>query len=444
MPFVYRRDQILLFLGDLAAFVGGLWVALLVRHFEVPSVADLILHAPFIPLIICWIGVFVTVGLYDRHVALFEQRLGATITEAQIVNFLLALAFFFLAPVAIQPKTVLAIYFVISTALIIVWRLGLFRTLRHGRDTAPAIIIGAGPDTTALNDALCATEHTGLTCAAYLDTTGLSDIAVEQGVAVLVRSHNPSMIIVDPRHHALIASLRGRGADVMRADELYEVLFGRVALSYVDRERFIREAGRRESRLYDALKRVMDAVLAVLLGLLSLFAYPFAALAIKIEDGGGLFVSQSRVGKEAKSFTLIKFRSMSGNDNGEYGSVGKTKLSVTRVGNVLRKTRVDELPQLWSVLLGTQSLVGPRPELPALVAEYAQTIPNYDLRHLVVPGLSGWAQIYDQGHPHNESNAEATARKLSYDLYYIKHRSLILDLDIALKTMKTLVLRLGA
>ena len=184
-------------------------------------------------------------------------------------------------------------------------------------------------------------------------------------------------------------------------------------------------------------------LIAVLLGVVCLILLPFVRLVIYLEDRGPLFVVQERVGKGGTLFTLYKFRTMTGNDSGQYQN-GKTKLRVTHVGNFLRKSRIDELPQLWSLLVGEQSWVGPRPELPALVTDYLKTIPNYDLRHLVLPGLSGWAQIYHQAHPHHQADVTETARKLSYDLYYIKHRSLILDIDITLKTLKALSLRLGA
>src|SRR5690348_13310245 len=125
MPFLYRRDQIILFIGDLLVFAGSLWAALVLRHFTIPTLMEYGAHLlPFSILFILWLIVFVTVGLYDKHVALFEYNLPATITEAQVVNLLIAALFFFTLPISIQPKTILALYFVISTALIVVWRLG--------------------------------------------------------------------------------------------------------------------------------------------------------------------------------------------------------------------------------------------------------------------------------------------------------------------------------
>jgi lipopolysaccharide/colanic/teichoic acid biosynthesis glycosyltransferase len=132
---------------------------------------------------------------------------------------------------------------------------------------------------------------------------------------------------------------------------------------------------------------------------------------------------------------------MTGSDEGE--DVLQSKHEVTKVGRFLRKTRLDELPQLWSVVRGDQSLIGPRPELPELVKHYAERIPYYNTRHLIKPGLSGWAQIHDYDVPRKGADVERTKRKLSYDLYYVKNRSLLLDVHVALKTIKALVSRSG-
>ena len=128
-----------------------------------------------------------------------------------------------------------------------------------------------------------------------------------------------------------------------------------------------------------------------------------------------------------------------GNDSAKWGKVAN---KVTKVGSFLRKTRIDELPQLWNVVKGDVSLIGPRPEFPDPVKHYAEEIPYYNIRHVIKPGLSGWAQIYGE-HPHHGIGVEETRNKLSYDLYYIKHRSFLLDLKIALRTIKVLITFVG-
>jgi len=185
----------------------------------------------------------------------------------------------------------------------------------------------------------------------------------------------------------------------------------------------------------------MDVIISLPLALLSLIFYPFVFLAIKMDDGGEIFIRQSRIGQDNKHVEIIKFRSMSGLDEGE--EVLKSRRVVTKVGTFLRKSRIDELPQLWNVLKGDISLIGPRPEIPALALKYEEEIPYYNVRHLIKPGLSGWAQIYHNNHPHHGTDFSETKMKLSYDLYYIKNRSFFLDLKIALKTIKALLSRTG-
>jgi len=190
--------------------------------------------------------------------------------------------------------------------------------------------------------------------------------------------------------------------------------------------------------MYDSLKRAMDIVVAGILGVLSLVLYPLVILAIKIEDGGPVFIMQDRIGQGNRIIRLWKFRSMRGSDAGVWVTDGD--LRVTHVGKILRKTRIDELPQLWNILRGDISLIGPRPDIVALGKKLAQELPYYTVRNLIKPGLSGWAQIKQDIAP---QSLEETRERLAYDLYYLKNRSFILDLIIALKTVKTLLSRTG-
>jgi lipopolysaccharide/colanic/teichoic acid biosynthesis glycosyltransferase len=185
----------------------------------------------------------------------------------------------------------------------------------------------------------------------------------------------------------------------------------------------------------------MDIVIALPLLLISMLILPLVALAIMIEDGGPLFIVQERVGRNNKLIRIVKVRTMTGSDQGT--EVLNSKHVVTNVGRFLRKSRIDELPQLWNVLRGDLSLIGPRPELPAMVKHYESEVPFYNVRHLITPGISGWAQIYHDNHPHHGVAVEETRVKLSYDLFYIANRSFFLDLKIALRTLKTLLSRAG-
>jgi exopolysaccharide biosynthesis polyprenyl glycosylphosphotransferase len=190
---------------------------------------------------------------------------------------------------------------------------------------------------------------------------------------------------------------------------------------------------------FERIKRASDIALATL-GLL--LATPFlllAALAIRLDDGGPVFFRQTRIGLHRRPFTLYKLRTMRADrDGGRYTVKGDSR--ITRVGHFLRATRLDELPQLWNVLKGEMSMIGPRAEWDVLVADYEKQIPCYHFRHLVHPGITGWAQI---NYPYG-GNIEDTLRKLEYDLYYIRHYSFRLDAAIVLKTIHVMLFGKGS
>jgi lipopolysaccharide/colanic/teichoic acid biosynthesis glycosyltransferase len=193
------------------------------------------------------------------------------------------------------------------------------------------------------------------------------------------------------------------------------------------------------SHRYNGFKRFSDLLLSLPAYTLSLFVYPFIYIAIKIEDNGPIFFIHNRVGKHGKLIPIYKFRTM---ENKPTNETNETK-KITKVGGFLRKTRLDEIPQLLNVIRGDVSLIGPRPEAPSLVAEYARTIPFYNIRHVVRPGLSGWAQVQQYEAPKFGIDVQQTTTKLAYDLYYLEHSSLMLDVAIILKTFKVLLSKSG-
>lgn len=190
--------------------------------------------------------------------------------------------------------------------------------------------------------------------------------------------------------------------------------------------------------VFERLKRLSDILLASLGLILALPFLPIVALAIWLEDRGPIFFRQTRVGRNRVLFDIVKLRSMRTNSDGDkYTRAGDSR--ITKIGKFLRNTRLDEVPQLWNVLVGDMSLIGPRAEWVKLVDEYEQKIPCYHFRHLVKPGITGWAQVnYNYG-----ENLEDTLRKLEYDLYYIRYFSFVLDASIVLKTIHIMLFGKG-
>ena len=394
-----------------------------------------------------FILVHVSAGLYDKQLIAARGRILGLILKVQVINIFIGTAFFYLAPVAIAPKANLIMYFIISTILISVWRIIMAPVFTSGIKQ-PVILVGSGQDIDSLQDVVTHGQYSFFFARTITPSTVDATVA---HISEAVRTTGATTIVMDLYNTTAEAampflySLMFSGIQIVDAGKLYESIFDRIPLSMVG-ERWLVEnsdmvLGRRVA--YDIFKRALDIIIGSLALFVSLVFYPFVYCAIKIEDRGPLFISQERVGKNGKSFKIYKFRSMSGNDQGKYTTAKGTAFTVTRVGAFLRVSRIDELPQLWSVLKGDQSLIGPRPELPNLVSVYAKEIPYYNARHLVMPGLSGWAQIYHQAHPHHAVDTEETRNKLSYDLFYIKNRSFILELKIVLRTIQILLKRLG-
>jgi lipopolysaccharide/colanic/teichoic acid biosynthesis glycosyltransferase len=218
---------------------------------------------------------------------------------------------------------------------------------------------------------------------------------------------------------------------------------GRVPVHHLESDWIIRSFvdGLRVSGFYELSKRILDILGGAIGLLLFVITYPFLALAVLIDTGMPVFYSQPRLGRGGHTFTIYKYRTMhqDAEADGEVRITLENDPRVTRVGNFLRRTRLDELPQFWNVLRGEMSLVGPRAERPELVAEYQKQIPFYRARLLVKPGLTGWAQI-NYGYV---ASITETAVKIEYDLFYIKHRTLNMDFQIILRTIGTVFRQTG-
>jgi sugar transferase (PEP-CTERM system associated) len=232
------------------------------------------------------------------------------------------------------------------------------------------------------------------------------------------------------------------GVRVEDATTTYERVTGKILIDDLRPSWLIFSDGFRVSRITRLMKRSIDVALATILGVLSIPLMILTAIAVWLESGTPVLYRQERVGENGRTFTLYKFRSM-GMDAEKGGTPLWAKEDddrVTRVGRFIRTTRLDELPQLWNVLRGDMSFVGPRPERPYFVGELAREIPFYQQRHAVKPGLTGWAQVkYRYG-----ASLEDAMEKLRYDLYYIKHLSVFFDLTIVFDTVKVVLFRKGA
>jgi sugar transferase (PEP-CTERM system associated) len=238
-----------------------------------------------------------------------------------------------------------------------------------------------------------------------------------------------------------LLKLRFNGVVIEEAGSLLERLTGKLYLDGLHPSSFIYSEGFRVKPSQQITRRVVSTLTAMVGLLLALPFFPIIVLLVRLSSPGPIFFKQTRVGLAGKNFSVFKFRTMR-TDAEVAGAKWATKDDprVTRIGMFMRKTRLDEVPQLWNVLRGDMGFVGPRPERPEFVPWLSEQIPYFNLRHMIRPGLTGWAQVrYGYG-----STLEQAREKLEFDLYYIKHMSLGLDLLIMFETVKTILRRQGA
>lgn len=440
MKIINKKEPIILFLGDLLIFYFSVWITLILRHLEFPNASYLADHIrPFSILFIVWVLVIYIAGLYERINTVIKRNLPQIIFKAQTINIILAVVFFYFIPYfTITPKIILFIYLLVSFSLLLFWRLFLQPKI-YFIEKQKAFLIARGDEMLELKEEIN-NGNLGYIFENYLDLKNINNIDVQSDIVSKIFESNIKTIVIDTQDDAVIPLLSNLynlmffKVNFVDMHEIYEQVFGKIPLSLVKHGWFLKNVTTESHLIYDGIKRLLDIILAFMFGVISLIFYPFIYLLIKIDDGGKVFFVQERVGQDNKKIQIFKFRTMSLIDH---------KKEITRIGRFLRNTRLDELPQLLNVLRGEISLIGPRPETTELVNIYSEQISYYKVRHLVKPGLSGWAQIYHENHPHHAVDINETRNKLSYDLYYIKNRSLFLDLKIFLYTLKTVLSRKG-
>lgn len=445
-----KKEPLILLLGDLISFYGALFLMLFIRYVGVPN-QDLIHRhiAPFSLIFLVWVIVFFIAGLYEKHTRVLRSKITSALVNAQIANSILAVIFFYLIPYfGITPKTNLFIALVLAFGIVMVWRLSIFPLLQVRR-RQKAVLLGTGSEMTELAEEVNGNARYDIQFASVVDSAQPGGVDFDREVLSFVsQSDTDGGVVVADFANAETASLLPRLYNLMFSHvklidmhQLYEDIFDRIPVSLVKYSWFLENISGAAEKSYDIVKRAMDIVLSLIMGAISLVVYPFVCIGVLIQDAGPIFFTQKRVGKDNKIITVLKFRSYAVHSNAH--GLAEQDAQPTKFGKFLRITRIDELPQLWNVLKGDLSLVGPRPEVPALVEHYEKEIPYYNVRHLVKPGLSGWAQLYQEEPPKFSAGVDQTRTKLSYDLYYIKNRSLLLDLKIALRTIKTLLSREG-
>lgn len=393
--------------------------------------------------------------LYDlRIVADPRELIARTFHSLAVASIILAALYFVLPGLGVGQGVVVAVSLLV-VATVPGWRLAFESAVRRAAPRERLIIVGTSPAAVGLATELTdrryvlGLEIVGFVAgkSAWSRSGGLRILGEVHDIPTIVRTHHIDRVVVslaDARGTLPMDQLLEMKLDGVTFDHLasvYERYTGKIALENLRPSWLIFSQGFRTSRRVSAVKRVLDVCLSFGALLISLPIMIIVAIGVKASSAGPLFYHQIRVGERGKTFTLHKFRSMRADAESSTGAVWSRDGDdrVTPIGRFLRQMRLDELPQLWNVMRGDMSLIGPRPERPEFVQQLTQAIPYYGQRHVVKPGLTGWAQVrYAYG-----SSVEDAMEKLQYDLFYIKNMSLMMDAVILLSTVKTVLSRRG-
>ena len=451
MNFLRKKDRLVLFLGDVVLLYASLWLALFARYAAVPTSEVLSKHVlPFTYIFFAWVIVFIILGLYEKRSSVERRLVHGKVVKAHIFNSAIAVAFFyFFTGFEITPKALLFLFLGISLAALWLWRWIGYRIMSDSRGI---LVIAEGPEAQEIIEELSYSKKTGRNSVTVMKP---SELTTESLSAVLSRpaTRNAPPIqlgIIDFRHENVAKVLPAlydnlfSGIEYVDVRAMYEAVFDRIPLSLLDHSWFLRNVSAKGHLFYDGIKRAFDIIAGLVLLPIYLVSIPFVWMLIKGEeklkgkDYGSIFIRQERVGRANTAIYIPKFRTMNVDDSGKW--VTKDDNRHTSVGKFLRKSRIDELPQVVSVLRGDLSFVGPRPDMLSFGQDLKEKIPYYAMRNVITPGLSGWAQIKQDYAP---QTLEQTRLRLAYDFYYIKNRSVFLDLIISLRTIRTLLSRLG-
>jgi sugar transferase (PEP-CTERM system associated) len=363
---------------------------------------------------------------------------------------LAAIAFFF--PGFEIGRFVLLFGLVILTVVLLIWRSVYERVIALPFFREHVYVLGTGERAQRVVEAIRSRRDLGMEVMGWVGALGNGSITGDEFARALSAFGNRTLhvdrivVALQDRRGTMplreLLDLRLGGIKIEDVSSLLEKISGKIEIDSLQPSAVIFGEGFNVRRPLILARRLVSTLVAGSALLVLLPFIPLIALAVKLSSPGPVFFKQDRVGRRGAPFTLYKFRTMRQDAEAGTGAVWARKDDprVTRVGRLLRKTRLDEVPQLWNVLKGDMGFVGPRPERPEFVKWLADQIPYYNLRHIVRPGLTGWAQVrYRYG-----ATLEEAKQKLEYDLYYIKHMSVALDLLITFETLKTIVLRRGA
>ncbi len=453
-----RGKSITLLLGDLliltAGIYGSQWVSL-------PGLPPVWLGLPpVLPKVVAFVllGVltFHIAGLYDYSPHMGRKEVTVRVVTAAVMWVMVFAAFAYAIPSLRLAR--LASFLGVGCGLLGVsalrWLLSLQTTT--DRFSERLLFVGASPVAERLIQEL-EVNNPGYEVVGYVDDRPADEITLNDGLRVLGTTDRLQEIAASAQVRSIVVALpERRGAFPMQAlldcklggiriedwPTFYEKLTGKIFVQNLRPSWLVFSEGFTRTRATSILKRIVDVTLSSVFLALGWPLFLLTAIAIKLDSRGSILLRQERVGERGRTFTLLKFRTMLNDAEALTGPIWATHEDprITRVGRWLRKTRLDEFPQILNVLKGEMSFIGPRPERPHFVARLQEKIPYYAQRHTIKPGITGWAQVrYPYG-----ATIEDAEEKLQYDLYYVKNMSIFLDTLILLSSIQVVLFGKGA
>jgi sugar transferase (PEP-CTERM system associated) len=450
----------LLLLAEATVIFGAIVAAVYLRLGSMEAQNELLLRQGYLKAgmatAFC-LTAFYFYDLYDFLVMHDRRELVLRLVQALGLAWVALALIFYGFPRLMLGRGITLIALPLALGLMVIWRVSIHWFLGHPQIGERILVVGAGANAVEVAREVLDRPDAGYRIVGFVDVgpeqVGKSllnprVLGMTSDLDGIVKRENVDRIVVAmgerrghfPTDKLLHLSLTGN-VSIEEGASFYERLTGRVSLSMIRPSWLIFSGRGRQARIAGLFRNAMHRLVALVGAILSLPIALVAAIIIKLESPGPVLYKQERVGKNGRPFVLMKFRSM-GIDAEKEGPVWATSGDerATRIGRIIRKIRVDEIPQFWNILRGEMSFVGPRPERPHFVSQLAQEIPYYEQRHLIAPGLTGWAQIkYPYG-----ASIEDARQKLQYDLYYIKNQSLILDAIIMFETIKIILFGRGA
>jgi len=427
-----KAKKILLLGSDAALLYASLAGALAVRY-QTLNIGSYFSanFLPFSAIFSLWILVFYISDFYRRPEFASQSEIIKSLARGVFVSGLLSIVILYLFPsfFRLTPKTNLLLVGVMFLILSYLSRIEWLRLFKIGG--VRLFVLGGSQTTREISARVGTIPYAGYRIIGTErefpgDTSLLFEIIKKNKIEVLLVD---SALLKDKNNAAAAYEILRSGIRVLNSTEFYENICEKEPLEDINAEWFVDNVLTRRP-FYDAAKRSLDILLSCILTVAFFIPFIIISCLIKTTSRGPVLFSQKRTGQNGNEFTLHKFRTMKSNENGPLWTTARDS-RITPVGKALRKTHLDEIPQLWNILKGDVSFAGPRPERVELAKQY-EKFPFYHSRHIVKPGLTGWAQINFR----SSASLEEAFEKLKYDVYYVKNRSLVLDLMILIRTVR--------